>query len=132
MKKILAAFSLMILISCQGKKEDAKKNYPDFKIIRSYGNKIVTNLHVFIGEPLSDSSLTDFILKLKGTDRKKNIFIYNDSTIGYLVEKYPLDTSEFIKVADHLLAESYFDADSVVTFWPMKKDPLYVRYKDAQ
>lgn len=53
-----------------------------------------------------------------------NIAIYDSKDIVHLIEKYPLEKHEYVKLADHFIYELYYDNSSV--YYPL----IDIQYKE--
>lgn len=87
-----------------------------YEILVTDHKPAVENFHVlFKTSKFDKASLQDFVdrFRLEFCNRQCNISIYDDKSIKSLVTKYPLPDKEYLKVADHFIANSTFDMTDV-------------------
>ena len=126
MKKILSLLILGVVLmfgSCISGNTDADKYAvnQDYQILfsRNVGN--LTNYYVlllwdeFTEESLSD--LADYVKEKESPEGSCNIHIYDSKDILPLMEKYPLESDEYVLVADHLVFTRAFDGTNA--YYPL-------------
>lgn len=110
--------------------KDKDLNKDAYEIIKTNHNSNVQNFYIYIKQKdFNLESVSDLIENLRKEICTKdcNIEIYDSKDISTLINKYPLEWKEYIKVADHFVAMSSFDAPSSVWWYPFQ-DFQYKEY----
>jgi hypothetical protein len=87
-----------------------------FKLLTTNHKPAVENYYVYIKNmSMEKDSLQIFVNSFRNEycKMKCNIKLYDDPNFGELVSKYPLSDNEYLKLADHFVAESTFDMREV-------------------
>ena len=106
-------------------KLDANK----FEILNVDSTSILKNYLVLIKfKNFTKQDITDFVRQLRTEFCKGNcnISIINTNSISSLIYKRDLDGSDYIKVADNFVAESYFDSPELIQWYPFQD----IKYKE--
>jgi hypothetical protein len=101
-----------------------------FEIIKTSHNATVENYHVLLlTKDLSKESVREFIIKFRNENckRKCNVYVYDTNTIIPLIDLYPLVKNDYLKMADHFVASSSFDAPNSIMWYPFQ-DFQYKEY----
>ena len=93
----------------------------DYEIIKTRHNSAVQNFHILLKRKKFDKN---YLYQFSKEFRKEhctmncNVIIYDTKAIMSLIDVYPLDKKSYIKMADHLLSFSTFDAAEVRDWYP--------------
>lgn len=101
----------------------------DYEIIKTDHNSSVQNFYVLIKYSKFDKeSVYEFIKKFRNDNcsRDCNIYVYDSKSILSLVDKYPIEGSDYISLADHFVAMSTFDAPKYKSWYPFQD----IKYKE--
>ena len=101
-----------------------------FEIIKTEHNSSVQNFYILIKfKEFDRESIFEFTKKFRSKycEMDCNINIYDSKSIIPLLDKYPLEKKEYIKVADHFITMSTFDASNVKSWYPYQ-DFQYKNY----
>jgi len=107
-----------------------KLNLNEYEIIKTDHNQAVENFHVFLKHTHFDKN---FVYQFTKQFRKEhctrncNVCVYDSKSILPLVDVYPLKGKDYIKLADHFLSMSTFDAPDVRDWYPYQ-DFKYKEY----
>lgn len=108
--------------------EEFRENI-DYQVLYTKRMGNVTNYRVLVlwksFDELKLKKLAKSIKKEKSPNSSCNISIYDSKDIVSLIEKYPLQGAEYVKVADHYVFELMFDGMSL--YYPLK-DAQYRMY----
>jgi hypothetical protein len=101
-----------------------------YEIISTNHSPRVENFKVlYKGEKIDDEFLPYFFDAFRETHATKdcNISLFDDKSVAPLIDKTPLEGTDYIKVADHFIAMSTFDSPNMVWRYPYQ-DILYKEY----
>ena len=97
----------------------------DYQVIYEKTIGTMLNVHVLLLAKTTEEekleSITKYIKKMKYGNVSCNINIYDSKDIVPLIEKYPIEGQDYVKLADHFLYCLNFDGSS-----------MYYPYKDVQ
>lgn len=99
-----------------------------YEILTTDSKPTVDNYHILIKSvKLEKISLQEFVdkFRLKFCKTKCNISLYDSRVIKPFMLKYPLTDNEYLKLADHLVADTTFDVPSI-TFYTYQD----IKYKE--
>jgi hypothetical protein len=124
----------------QKAQEIGKLNSKDYQILITDHRPAVQNFHVWLKRKKFDKN---YVYQFSKAFRKEyctqncNIDIYDSNNIKSLIGIYPLEGKAYLKMADHLISFSSFDATEVRDWYPYqdfhykelggknwKKDPI--------
>lgn len=94
-----------------------------YEIIKKVEKKVVTNYYVLIKiENFNEEIVNDFVVKFRREycSTSSNVNVYDTKSISDLIERYPLEGKEYIKVADHFVAQSSFDSPETILWYPFQ------------
>ncbi|GAB2622618.1 hypothetical protein GCM10027035_18030 [Emticicia sediminis] len=112
------------------KQSIGKLNPSDYEIIKTKHNETVDNFHVYLKSKDFDK---EYVYQFTKQFRKENcnincnVYIYDSKAILPLVEIYPLPKADYLKLADHFISMSTFDATEVKDWYPYQ-DLKYKEY----
>lgn len=112
------------------KHELAKLDPTEYEILKTRHNSAVENFHVLLKRKPSDKkSLHQFVEQFREETctMNCNVNVYDSKTILPLIGVYPLPRKAYLKMADHLLSMSTFDAPEVRDWYPYQ-DFQYKEY----
>lgn len=142
--KILIIFILVItFLACSNNKQNDKLN----ELINNEYQEAIANLDSTKFEVLEEEFLpkvANYYLLYKGVINKDsiyefvqdfrnvhcvpaNIYLYDSKEIYPLCKQYPLESKDYVFVADHFISESSFDCPNEVWWYPYQ-DFLYKKY----
>ena len=107
-----------------------KLNSSEFEIIKEKHNSAVQNFHVLLKHPGFDRN---YVYQFSKQFRKEfcssgcNVYLYDSKSILPLIDIYPLEGKDYIKLADHFISLSSFDAPEVRDWYPYQ-DFKYKEY----
>lgn len=105
------------------------KENEDYQILYSKKQGRVINFHILLLWKEFDENklekLTKCIKLEKSPNSNCNISIYDSKEIVNLIEKYPLEGKDYVKLADHFVYNLSFDG--MTMYYPLK-DVLYKKY----
>lgn len=116
-------------------KEDEEKqslgklNPNEYEIMKTGHNQAVENFHVILRRSNFNKN---FIYQFTKQFRKEhctrncNVYVYDTKSILPLVDIYPLAGKDYIKLADHFISMSTFDATEVRDWYPYQD----IKYKE--
>ena len=113
--------SKYLISNADKEKQTIKISTNDYEIIDTQHNSAVENFHVYLKKKDFDK---DYIYQFTKALRKAicitncNISLYDSKTISSLIDVYPLEGSDYIKMADHLISISTFDATEIRDWYP--------------
>ena len=117
-------------IKKENKPEQIKKlDAETYEIIGKKSNDLVTNYYILVIEKEFDKTKANTFVK---SFRKYNcsgdcnVNLYNSKEIKDIMNKYPLEDNEYLRLADHYIASSTFDAPQYVSWYPYQDK----KYKD--
>jgi hypothetical protein len=115
------------VIDCSEHDYSQKLDTSFYKIISTNHNNTVQNFKVLIKIKFDQKSLIEFALRFKNEycERNCNIEIYDAISISDLIDKYPLNDKEYLKVADHFVGSMSFESD-YLSYYPFRD----ARYKE--
>lgn len=97
---------------------------PDiYEILSTSHNPSIEVFHVFYkGDMIDEKSLILFVdgFKEKHSIKNCNVMIYDDKSIKPLIDKYPLDKTEYLRKADHLIAMSNYELPEEIDLYPLQ------------
>lgn len=102
----------------------------EYEIMKSEHKPTVQNFYVLLKHPNFDKN---YIYQFTKQFRKENctmdcnVYIYDTKSILSLVDVYPLTGKDYIKLADHFVSMSTFDAPEVRDWYPYQ-DFKYKEY----
>lgn len=104
----------------QDKESIGKLDPKDYEIIKKNHNRNVRNYHVLLKRSEFDKN---YVYQFTKQFRKENgsncnINVYDSKEILPLIGKDPLKDKEYLKLADHLISISTFDAPEVRDWYP--------------
>ena len=102
----------------------------EFEIIKVSHKPVVQNFHVLVKYVNFDKKYVyQFIKKFRAEHctRNCNVLVYDSKSILPLIEVYPLNGEDYIKLADHLVSMSTFDATEIRDWYPYQ-DTKYKEY----
>jgi hypothetical protein len=119
------------LISKQDEeKQELKSLDPkEYEIMKTGHNQAVQNFHVLLKRSDFDKNYVyQFVKQFRKEHCKSNcnVFVYDTKSILPLVDIYPLKPNDYIKLADHFVSMSTFDATEVRDWYPYQD----FRYKE--
>ncbi len=92
-----------------------------YEIIKVQRNPTVKNFYIFLKKKPDDKVYVNRFIKafrLENCSGKCNISIYDSGTIEDLVDKYPIEGKEYLKLADHFVSASSFDVPDANEWYP--------------
>lgn len=101
-----------------------------YEIMKSSHKPTVQNFHVLLKVQNFDKN---YVYQFTKQFRKENctmncnVYVYDTKSILPLVDIYPLTNKDYIKLADHLISMSAFDATEVRDWYPYQ-DLKYKEY----
>jgi len=112
--------------------EDMLENldFKDYEIIKTGHNSNIHNFHVLIKQKeFNKETVFEFIKKFRKEHCTSNcnVFVYDSKSISQLIDKYPLEGSDYINLADHFVSMSTFDAIELKSWYPYQ-DFQYKEY----
>lgn len=118
----------VIDLPCPNSKEEQKLENKDYQILSSKRHGKITTYRVLVRWTQVDENklhtLAKSIKKKISPTRPCNIALYDSKDIVSLIEKYPLESHEYVKLADHFVFELY--ADNSYSYYPL----IDVQYKE--
>ena len=114
-------------ITDKGIEVEKEKYKNEYEIIKTSHNRSVQNFHVLYKKKITKDAITNFIAKFKKwycTD-KCNINIYDSKSVISIIDEYPLPKNDYIKLAEHFVAECEFESNDV-WFYPY----MNIQYKE--
>ncbi len=117
-------------------KEDEEKqslgklDTKEYEIIKESHKPAAQNFHVLLKHPNFDKNYVyQFIKQFRKENctMNCNILVYDTISILPLVDRYPLKSKDYIKLADHFISMSTFDATEVRDWYPYQ-DFKYKEY----
>jgi hypothetical protein len=112
------------------KQSIGKLNPSEYEIIKTKHNEIVENFHVYLKRKDFDKDYVYLFTKqfrIENCNINCNINVYDSKEISSLVEIYPLTKTDYLKLADHFISMSTFDATEVKDWYPYQ-DYKYKEY----
>ena len=98
------------------------------EIIKTDHKSLVENFHILFSDSNFDKEiLSEFtkVFRKNKCSKDCNISIYDSKKILDLIGKYPLNNSQYLKMAEHLLSISSFDAPKYKSWYPYQD----IKYK---
>jgi hypothetical protein len=93
----------------------------DYEILKENHNAAIQNFHVLLNRKSFDKNYVYQFIKAFRKDhctRNCNVDLYDSKVISNLLDVYPLEDKDYLKVADHLISISTFDATEVRDWYP--------------
>ncbi len=96
-------------------------NQNDYEIIKTSHNSTVQNFHVLLKQKAFDK---EYVYQFIKEFRKEhctmncNVLVYDTKAILPLIDIYPLEKKDYIKMADHLVSFSSSDATEIRDWYP--------------
>jgi hypothetical protein len=87
-----------------------------FEVIKTERKASVDNYYILLKmKNINEENLNDFVISFRFEECTKNcnINLFDSKSIKKYIGKYPLDRSEYLEYADHLVASSSFDSPEV-------------------
>ena len=112
------------------KKSLGKLDPIEYKIMKTAHKPGVQNFHVYLKHPNFDKNYVyEFIkqFRIENCTMNCNVYVYDTNAILPLVDMYPLERKDYIKLADHFVSMSTFDATEVRDWYPYQ-DFKYKEY----
>ena len=92
-----------------------------YEIIKTNHKSLVENFHILFSDSnFNKEILSEFtkVFRKNKCSKDCNISIYDSKKILDLIGKYPLNNSQYLKMAEHLLSISSFDAPKHKSWYP--------------
>jgi len=108
------------------KKLDTK----EYEIMKTRHKQTVENFYVLLKHPNFDKHYVHYFVKefrKEHCTMNCNVFVYDSRLVLPLVDIYPLGNKDYIKLADHFISMSTFDATEVRDWYPYQ-DFKYKEY----
>ncbi|MFD2935484.1 hypothetical protein [Spirosoma flavum] len=108
----------------------AKLNPEEFEIIKTKHNSAVENYYVLLKrKKFDEKSVHEFVKSFRQQfcPTNCNVNVYDSNMVLPLLDVYPLPQKDYIKVADHYISMSTFDAPEVRDWYPYQ-DFQYGQY----
>ncbi len=102
----------------------------EYEILKTDHKPVVENFHVLLKRPNFDKNdVHQFIKQFRKENCSKNcnVLVYDDKSVLPLVDIYPLTEKDYLKLADHFVSMSTFDAIEVRDWYPYQ-DFQYKEY----
>lgn len=106
-----------------------KLNSKDYEILKTNHTPSVQNFHVLIKQKGFDKETVFlFVQRFRHEycSKNSNVYVYDSKSILPLIDKYPLEGSEYLKLADHFVSMSTFDAKDIKSWYPFQD----IQYKE--
>jgi hypothetical protein len=118
-----------------GKNDEEKQSLgkldpKEYEIMKTEHKPVVQNFHVLLKHPNFDKNYVyQFIKQFRKENctMNCNVYVYDTKSILPLVDIYPLTGKDYIKLADHFVSMSTFDATEVRDWYPYQ-DFKYKEY----
>lgn len=114
----------------EDKQAIGKLDQNDYEILKVKHNSAVENFHVLLKKPSFDKSFVHQFIKQfreENCTMDCNVYVYDSKSILPLVDVYPIKGKEYVKLADHFISMSTFDAPAV-RYWYPYQDIQYKKY----
>lgn len=100
-----------------------------YDIISTTENNVSKNYNIYLNtNSLSKDEISNFVKQFRENHCSTcTISIFDTKSIKKLLEKYPLNKNEYLKLADHFVAYSTFDTPKLLSFYPFQ-DSQYTEY----
>lgn len=98
-----------------------KLSSKDYEILETEHNTAVQNFHVLLKRKKFDKEYVYQFVKqfrVENCNDQCNVSVYDSKVIKPLIGVYPLEDSDYLKMADHLISLSTFDATEVRDWYP--------------
>jgi len=105
----------------QEKQSIGALNQSDYEILKTEHNSAVDNYHVLLKKKEFDKNYVyQFIKQFRKENctNNCNVNLYDNKSIEKLIGIYPLPDKDYLKMADHLISISTFDATEVRDWYP--------------
>jgi hypothetical protein len=112
------------------KQSFGKLNAKEYEIMKSGHKSTIQNFHVLLKHPNFDKNYVHQFIKQfrkENCTMNCNVYVYDTKSILPLVDVYPLKEKDYIKLADHFVSMSTFDATEVKDWYPYQ-DFQYKEY----
>lgn len=113
--------SKFLVSSADEKKQEIEISSDEYEILQTKHNNAVENFDVYLKKKDFDENyafqFTKAFRKVKCT-RSCNITLYDSKSIISLLNVYPLEGKDYLKMAEHLISISSFDATEVRDWYP--------------
>ncbi|AOM79506.1 hypothetical protein [Pedobacter steynii] len=93
----------------------------DYQILKTNHNTIVENFHVLLKHKNFDKNYVYQFIKAfrkENCTKNCNVELYDSKSILNLIDVYPLEGQDYLKMADHLISISSFDASEDSSWYP--------------
>lgn len=118
----------VVNLPSKNSKKEMNLEKMDYKILSSKKHGTITTYRVLVPWTQVDENklhaLAQSIKKKISPARPCNIALYDSKDIVSLIEKYPLERHEYVKLADHFVFELY--SDNSYSYYPL----VDVQYKE--
>lgn len=121
--------NLIISKEEQEKESLAKLDANEYEIIKTNHNSAVQNFRVYLKRKDFDKHYVYQFIKAfrrENCTMNCNVEVYDSKSILSLIDVYPLGDRDYLKIADHLISISTFDASEVRDWYPYQD----FRYKE--
>lgn len=107
--------------------EDQEKQFinkldaSEYEILKTNHNEAVQNFHVLLIRRKFDKNYAYQFIKAfrkENCTKNCNVELYDSKSIISLIDVYPLEDKDYLKMADHLISISTFDATEVRDWYP--------------
>jgi hypothetical protein len=112
---------LLITAEEQEKQSLGSLEKADYEILKTEHNTAVENYHVWLKRKNFDRNYVyQFIKQFRKENCRMNcnVILYDSKSIVKLIGVYPLPDNDYLKMADHLISISTFDAADVRDWYP--------------
>ena len=93
----------------------------DYRVLKTDHRPVVQNFHVWLKhKPFDENYVFGFIkaFRQKHCTMQCNVSVYDTDSIADLIGVYPLNAADYLRMADHLISSSSFDATEVRDWYP--------------
>jgi hypothetical protein len=104
-------------------------NSKNYEILKTNHTPSVQNFHVLIKQKGFDKETVFlFVQRFRHEycSKNSNVYVYDSKSILPLIDKYPLEGAEYLKLADHFVSMSTFDAKDIKSWYPFQD----IQYKE--
>lgn len=105
----------------EDKQSLGKLDPKDYEILKTRHNAALENYHVLLNRKKFDKNYAYQFIKAfrkEHCTRNCNVSLYDSKSVAGLIGVYPLEGKDYLKMADHLISISSFDATEVRDWYP--------------
>ncbi|WP_124586957.1 SH3 domain-containing protein [Pedobacter sp. KBW06] len=105
----------------QEKQSIGELDKESYEILETEHNRAVQNFHVLLKRAKFDKNYVYQFIKAfrkENCTMNCNVNLYDSKSVSNLIGVYPLEGKDYLKMADHLISASSFDATEVRDWYP--------------